>query len=535
MKKIYILLFTFAALLTVSCGKEQKSVVDSQTPEENLVYKTFTVTMPDSPVDPASKTYLHSDGHAVYWSADDEIAVIEVANQVKRTFTLKTGAGTSTAVFEGSVSEDATGYYAYYPNVAIKTASLPTYIEPNSGLPSIQRPVVGGYDKNFAVMTAVADGDGSFTFRHGAAFFKITIPRDDITSVKLTTASSRFNGRPQFEASTGVNKAINSSSSDMILAPESGTLTKDATYYIPVLYKDSNTGNLTLEYTFTGGAIASKTSTSLSKVKLAAGKIYNLGSPVIIPNPQFSADDLEIDGDDKSGSITYSVLYPYDGGGVVTAEVTASEPSGWLSLGVVGATSVPFTCSTNDYGSNRTATVQLTYTYDTDKTATKSVNVVQTVPGSFAYSWDFSTSAWQAQLASQASDACAETNSNTNVTFTFSYDGLSYTSGSGNGKWSTSGYVQPNGAGDTGKRYFSFTSPKSGTITVTVSNPKSSENESSTRAVAVKVGSEDPETSAVVLYTGGTVTRDFTIGAGEVKIYPAGNGLRFYKIEYASD
>lgn len=532
MKKVFILLFA-ALAFAVSCQVEQQIVVEEPEPvqeEENLVYKTFSVSMPDSD----TKTYLDTDGLTVKWSAGDEIAVIEVANKVKRTFTLKSGAGTTSAVFEGSVSPDAEGYYAYYPNVDIKTASLSTIIEPNDAIGSVQRPVVGGFDPNFGIMTAVDDGTGNFAFRHGVAYFKLTIARDDVKSVKLSTGNSRFSGRPQYTATTGEIKTINSASQDMVMAPVSGNLTQGATYYIPVLYKDSKTGDLTLEYTFSNGSKSSKVSTSLKDVKLAAGKVYNLGTPSIVPLPEVSASNQEIDGDSTSGSIPFTILNP-TGDGVLTAEVTASSPSGWLSLGVVKASSVPLTCSANDYGSNRTATVTLTYTYDTDKTATKNVTVTQTIPGSYAYSWDFSTSAWQTQLTSQAADACAETNGNTNTTFTFTYDGLTYTSGSGNGKWSTSGYIQPNGSGDASKRYFSFTSPKSGTLSVTVANPKSTENEASTRAVAVKVGSADPIVSSYVLYTGGTVTRDFSIGSGEVKIYPSGNGLRFYTIEYTSN
>ena len=57
-----------------------------------------------------------------------------------------------------------------------------------------------------------------------------------------------------------------------------------------------------------------------------------------------------------------------------------------------------------------------------------------------------------------------------------------------------------------------------------------------TRMVTVKVGDAEPESLAGGYSSSdGPHQVDFNIGKGTVKIYPTGNGLRFYKIEFHSN
>ena len=145
--------------------------------------------------------------------------------------------------------------------------------------------------------------------------------------------------------------------------------------------------------------------------------------------------------------------------------------------------------------------------------------------------WDFGSDAWQAALAQSAPGACAETNGNVTVAgWSVSLDGLTYTSGSsGKGKWSTTGYINPSGGGSDTERVFSFTAANDGTLTVVASN--TGESEDNTRMVTVK------DASGVNSQVGGAnsltpVTLTFTVKKGAVKIYPTGNGLRFYSISF---
>lgn len=108
----------------------------------------------------------------------------------------------------------------------------------------------------------------------------------------------------------------------------------------------------------------------------------DLGS---IPNPSITAENISIEYNVTSGDIEYTINNAVDGG-----TLTANTESDWLTLGLVGET-VPFTCTVNEAGTQRTATVTLTYTYN-GETVTKEVTVTQgadpvsytTIPDLFA-------------------------------------------------------------------------------------------------------------------------------------------------------
>ena len=135
------------------------------------------------------------------------------------------------------------------------------------------------------------------------------------------------------------------------------------------------------------------------------------------------------------------------------------------------------------------------------------------------WTWDFSSAEWQA-----AFEAAAPSAKGTNVTeWTVSLDGLTYTSGTGNGKWDASGFIQPNGAGSKTSRVFSFTAPAAGTLKITAQSANSSE----TRNVAVVDASEKEQLQGVLTQE----ELEFDVEAGEVYIYPKG-GIRFYKFEF---
>ncbi len=96
----------------------------------------------------------------------------------------------------------------------------------------------------------------------------------------------------------------------------------------------------------------------------------------------------------------------------------------------------------------------------------------------------------------------------------------------------TTRYVQPGGKGKETERFFTFAAPAAGTLTVLTSNTGGSEDV--TRMVTVsldgaEVGSQPGGSPSSGPYT--TTTFDID-AAGVVKIYPTGNALRFYKIEY---
>ncbi len=201
-------------------------------------------------------------------------------------------------------------------------------------------------------------------------------------------------------------------------------------------------------------------------------------------------------------------------GSVLTLDVTTDDENLLISKNVTLPKEVVFE-------ENKVTTLNFTLTDDN----------VQEKGSVTSLTWDFSKTEWQDALAAQAADACAETNGNSNVAnWTVSLNGLTYTSGSKNGKWSTGGYIQPNGGGSTSERVFSFNAPADGVLKVTVSG--TSKDGNSGRNVTVNTGGS--ETSQ----EGGTPTSaptilSFDVKEGAVKVYPSG-GLRFYKFVYTS-
>ena len=102
--------------------------------------------------------------------------------------------------------------------------------------------------------------------------------------------------------------------------------------------------------------------------RATAVKVYYQTSTI----PYITASDVNIACDATAGSIAYTINNPSNGG-VLTAALTTGN---WLELGDV-STTVPFTTTANNTKLDRSATVTLTYTYDTNKTTTKVVTITQ--------------------------------------------------------------------------------------------------------------------------------------------------------------
>lgn len=91
----------------------------------------------------------------------------------------------------------------------------------------------------------------------------------------------------------------------------------------------------------------------------------------VVP-PSISADNVSLEYDATTGSISYTI-----NNAVVGGSLTASTEASWLTLGTVSGSTITFTCSANETKTERTATATLTYTYNTDQTVTKTVTITQ--------------------------------------------------------------------------------------------------------------------------------------------------------------
>lgn len=531
MKKYYILaLGLFAAL--VSCNKDAEEVI---APENNpsAAPLSFVVSSPET------KTTL--DGLHVRWAAGDEIRVYG-HNTDADTYTdnavyeLTAGAGDGTATFtlkdgETGLSGTYDAYYAVYPgNLEVTLSGSPLkmafprlYTSPNHL--RAQDPEAGQYDPNLAVMTAHYDGS-RLVFHHGMAYIKLTIPESGVTAVKIDFGNNCLADTPTYTASSGELSGTGNSSTNV--QTKSGSFTQGATYYFPAIPRSGYTiGTTTI--TLTGGS--TYTTSHFSGKSLVIGEVFDLGTPA--KSPAVSADNVTIDAVATGGTVSFNVTNLVDGG-VVTKEVLAGATIANLNVGAVsfnastGVGSFPFTCDNNEDTSNpKEATIRLTYTYNTDQTATKDVTITQRKAnsgGTVDYVWDFSSDEWQAALTAQANDAKGTNNSSWTVT----YDDLTFTAGGSNAKWDPT-FITTGGNGSKSKRVFTFTATVAGTLSVWSSNTSNSADNS--RKVNVVVGAGDPETQDGGAASSSPVQLDFDIAAGDVYIYTT-NSLRIYKIEF---
>jgi hypothetical protein len=90
------------------------------------------------------------------------------------------------------------------------------------------------------------------------------------------------------------------------------------------------------------------------------------------PAPSITADNVSIEYNATSGSITYTINNGVEGG-----NLSAATDSDWLTLPETFASPIEFTCLANEAATERTATVVLTYAYGDSQTVNKNVTVTQ--------------------------------------------------------------------------------------------------------------------------------------------------------------
>ncbi len=384
MKKIFYTLISLSIVAFAACNKL------GNTPEIRLepapAPKTFTVNVPGSY---ETKTTL--DGLKPKWVTGDEIRVYG-HNTDSDTYTdnavyeLKSGNGEGTAVFalkdgETGLSGTYDEFYAVYPS-DLTVTGLPDEITlPRLNGDAImachlrgQNPSVGQIDPKLAIMTAKYDG-ATMSFRHGVSYIKLTIPDDGVTEVDIDFKTNCLADTPTYYASNGALKSVGNSSTHIKSAKDMVFIQGESYYFAAI--PRSGYAPTTTKITLTGGETYSTTHfTVLPEV----GKVYDLGCPSKVP--AFTASNVEIEADDEAGTINFTVSNLVDGG-AVTKEVLAGATIDNLSLGAVsfntstGVGSVSFTCDENTESDPKTATVRLTYTYNTDQTVTKDVTITQ--------------------------------------------------------------------------------------------------------------------------------------------------------------
>lgn len=386
MKKINLILSALALTAFFSCQKEVEIIV---VPDEPV---TFEATMPD-----ITKTAV-DDNLNVLWSAGDAIDVYgytEGQEAVKAVFELTSGAGTKNGKFtlkDGESFGTYDSYYAVYPSgLAIKTVAdkdkvLPDWITIKSAINTFtsQAVVQNGYDPAHAIMVAHVQ-DGKFQFTHGVCYFKVQIPADGITKVKITAGANAFQKRPSYSTEDGAIVAAQSGTNEISTAV--GEFVKGSCYYLAAIPRKANEQKLSgITVTYTQGGVEKSVSSTKDAVKNLfplVGTVYDLGCPPIVePTPVIKVTNAQIEADATGGSISYSVENPY-ADGELTAVVSTSKTTTIGDFTILNVTSdaVSYSCSANTEATAKYGYVTFTYTYDGGKTVTAEGIVTQAAAG----------------------------------------------------------------------------------------------------------------------------------------------------------
>ena len=189
--------YVWAALAAIAvlsgCAKEVLSEPSTSSETSETGY-LVTFTAERIAEDATTRAVISpEDSKIINWSEGDEISVFDAAGHNCR-FTLKEGAGTPTAVFEGTVTEVAESYTALYPYQskaeleAGNNGSLHFNIIENVPVKTEQKAVEGSFDPEAAIMTARSEsGSSRLQFRNLMGFIKLT-PKSDCGKITFTPA-----------------------------------------------------------------------------------------------------------------------------------------------------------------------------------------------------------------------------------------------------------------------------------------------------------------------------------------------------------
>ena len=294
------------------------------------------------------------------------------------------------------------------------------------------------------------------------------------------------------------------STTGMTVPAETVAKLKPGTYTISVtaaaasdyLYKPSSAGSATLT--------VNDTKLAAPVVKLEPAKVTKGDQTAVTASWEAIA-----------GAASYDVTF--NGG----AAETVNTPSYTIVAAAVAALAV------GDYTISVVANPAEASSQASDAGTAKLTVADASTPSGGTYTWNFSDAAFDSYYAAIGTAD--------NKDYTGTWDGLTIMAGGNSikgGSSSVGRYIQTGGKGTATGRCFSFSAPSSGKLTVVASNTGSSED--MTRCVTVLVnGATQDFPAGSVSTTPTTCEFDIDIPAeSTVTIYPTGNGLRFYSIEY---
>ena len=529
MKKLFYVIVA-SALAVVSCNK-----IDTPFQEtEEMIEKSFTVISPDT------KTAL--DGLHVRWSPTDKINVIAKTTGNQYTFSIESGAGSSSAVFTGSIAAaDAaeTVFYAVYPdvNVAVSGDNL-VFQSSSSGdhkayykSGTKAKAVANGFDPSFAPMVAVSDASGVFSFSLGFSMFKFQVAEPDVKTIKFeVSGNTRLDGRPTLNPATGANVNVESAQKALTIEPESGVFATGTVYYLPFLTKaGQKIGNLTITYTKEDASTQSITTSSKSNDIPVTGKIYDLGTPpVVFPSvPTITIKKDAVTGIAAAAATGLTIAEAYTLANCVDSDVEVTYDGTVITAASISGGTVTYSISENTGTDDRDGWIGLNLAGEAVQTitVTQMKPVAALTPVTTTKTWDVANNF--APLASSLGTNAIST--------TFVDDNLQYVGG-GKIKFN-SAYLRFDGTGSATDKCVQFLIAGPGQLSV---NAKSANATATNRSVKIALnGSVDTDVFTVPMGNDSAETHTWTITSANsgdlIAIFSGNSGINVYSITWTPD
>ena len=245
-KYIHSLMALVTVLSFASCSSDDNETMDNT---DNTEVMTFTATQEGTGTRAAINPH---DKTEIVWEEGDKISVI--TGHYPATFTLREGAGTASAKFEGSTMS-ANSYLAVYPYIDnYDVLYSEDYID-RITFPANQTATPNGFDKNAAFMMAKSENT-TLNFKNAVGYIKVT-PLFDCSKIELKAANETYalagTGTLSYNYGEPSISIPNSATDKSYTITLNGNIESGNTYYIAVP-SVTLTAGWTLSFTTSDGS-----------------------------------------------------------------------------------------------------------------------------------------------------------------------------------------------------------------------------------------------------------------------------------------
>ncbi len=282
-------------LLLASCSSEQDPIDNDSVTPVIKIKKTITATISSSTTRTALGAADANGNYSPVWSEGDQIGVFFNGAGSAVPFTLISGAGTNTAVFEGA--DGGSSYQAFYPYEIIGPISNGSI---SITLPSSQVYTEGTFAPDaFPMLSSVTTDNGGLVFSNLMSVAKVSLTGSDMItglSFESNDTSKKLSGEATVNLETKIVTVTGSNSVAMTLPSAGITLSDEPTDFYMVIPAQTYSNGFKLIVSAENSSTIKETTSAV----VFAGSVLREVSAEIefvnginIPDPNFKAYILE--------------------------------------------------------------------------------------------------------------------------------------------------------------------------------------------------------------------------------------------------